>query len=187
MNLVEFLNMGGYAAFVWPSYVVALAVLLTLSPAGAAYGEAIQYERPVDRAPQEKDIGGGYVTPKVQKPLPRGAWLEILDLALLGAAMGASIWIVLKRRDRRWFVALTAASVAYFGFYREGCVCPIGSIQNVTVSLTDPRYHIPIVVTATFFLPLVVGGVIFGAGFAFGAARLTGDKTYLRGLQSFMR
>lgn len=28
MNLVEFINMGGYAAFVWPSYVVALAVLI---------------------------------------------------------------------------------------------------------------------------------------------------------------
>jgi polyferredoxin len=85
--------------------------------------------------------------------------------------MGASIWIVLKRRNRRWFVALTVASVAYFGFYREGCVCPIGSIQNVTVSLTDPRYHIPIVVTATFFLPLVVA-VFFGRAFCGGVCAL---------------
>ena len=29
--------------------------------------------------------------------------------------------------------------MAYFGFYREGCVCPIGSIQNVTVALIDPK------------------------------------------------
>ena len=28
MNLVEFINMGGYAAFVWPSYAVGLAVLI---------------------------------------------------------------------------------------------------------------------------------------------------------------
>ena len=40
-------------------------------------------------------------------------------------------------------------SLAYFGFYREGCICPIGSIQNVAVALTDPKYSIPIVVTAT--------------------------------------
>jgi hypothetical protein len=63
-------------------------------------------------------------------------------------------------------------SVAYFGFYREGCVCPIGSIQNVTVALTDPGYSIPILVTVTFFLPLVVAAFSDGrsaAGVALGA------------------
>lgn len=28
MNLAEFIDMGGYAAFVWPSYIVALVVLI---------------------------------------------------------------------------------------------------------------------------------------------------------------
>ena len=54
----------------------------------SAPAQAIQYERPVEAAPQEKDIGGGYVTPAVQKPLPRDFWLQVLDVVLLAAAMG---------------------------------------------------------------------------------------------------
>ena len=124
--------------------------------------QSIPYQRPVDTAPQEKTIGGGYKTPAVQKPLPRNSWLQLLDVAVLAAAMGLSSWLVLKRRSRTSLVVLAAGSVAYFGFYREGCVCPIGSIQNVAVGLTDPHYSIPMVVTATFFLPLVMA-VFLGA------------------------
>lgn len=152
-----------------PAAIVA-AVLFLLGSA-AAYGQAIQYERPVETAPREKDIGGGYVTPPVQKPLPRGAWLEILDVALLAAALGVSVWVVLKRRSRRWLVALTIFSLGYFGFYREGCVCPVGSIQNVAVALTDPGYRIPILVIITFFLPLLVA-VFFGRAFCGGVCAL---------------
>jgi polyferredoxin len=149
------------------------ALLLACILLPAAPGQAIQYERPVDTAPQEKDIGGGYKTPPVQKPLPRGAWHEIFDVALMTAAMGAAAWIVLARRSRRWLVGLTIASVAYFGFYREGCVCPIGSIQNVAVALAVPDARIPIVVIATFFLPLLVAA-FFGRAFCGGVCPLGG-------------
>ena len=63
------------------------------------------------------------------------------------------------------------ARSAYFGFYREGCICPIGSIQNVAVALTDPKYSIPMVVTATFVLPLVVA-LFFGRAFCGGVCAL---------------
>jgi polyferredoxin len=69
--------------------------------------------------------------------------------------MALSAWIVLLRRNRREFWLLAVICLLYFGFYREGCVCPIGSIQNVVVALTDPQYAIPIVVTAVFFIPLL--------------------------------
>ncbi len=133
--------------------------------------QSIPYQRPVDTAPQEKTIGGGYKMPAVQKPLPRNSWLQVLDVALLAAAMGISSWLVLKRRSRKSLVALAIVSVAYFGFYREGCVCPIGSIQNVAVALTDPRYSIPVVVTATFFLPLVMA-IFVGRAFCGGVCAL---------------
>ena len=145
-------------------------VILVLSLA-SAFAQAIPYSRPVETAPQENTIGGGYKTPPVQKPLPRDYRLQILDVVVLAAAMGISVWIVLRRRDRRWLRALTVGSLAYFGFYREGCVCPIGSIQNVTVALTDPHYSIPIVVTATFFLPLVAA-VFVGRAFCGGVCAL---------------
>jgi polyferredoxin len=131
----------------------------------------MEYQRPVEAAPQEHSIGAGYKTPPVQKPQPRDYWLQIADLAVLAAAMAAAVWVVLSKRSRRWVVALAAGSLAYFGFYREGCVCPVGSIQNVAVALTDPTYSIPIVVTATFFLPLIVA-VFFGRAFCGGVCAL---------------
>lgn len=136
-----------------------------------ACAQSIPYQRPVDTAPQAKTIGGGYKTPAVQKPLPRDAALQVLDLVMLAAAMGISVWLVLKRRSRKWLVALAIGSLAYFGFYREGCICPIGSIQNVAVALVDPSYSIPIVVTAAFFLPLVIA-VFFGRAFCGGVCAL---------------
>ena len=69
-------------------------------------------------------------------------------------------------------LVLTVACLAYFGFYREGCICPIGSIQNV-VGAPSPirRYSIPIVVTAIFFLPLFVA-LFFGRAFCGGICPL---------------
>lgn len=151
-----------------------LAAILLFAPFAVApplFAQAIQYERQVETAPQEGAIGGGYKTPPVQKPLPRLWWLQVLDVALLGAAMAASVWIVLARRRRRWLVGLNIAALTYFGFYREGCICPIGSIQNVTVALADPQYGIPIVAIAMFFLPLIVA-LFFGRAFCGGACPL---------------
>ncbi len=136
-----------------------------------APAQAIQYSRPVETAPQPATIGGGYKIPEVQRTPPRQYWLQVLDVVALAAAMGLSIWIVLKRRSRKWAIVLSAGSLAYFGFYREGCICPIGSIQNVTVALTDPKYSIPIVVTATFVLPLAVA-LFFGRAFCGGVCAL---------------
>ncbi|MFB3826537.1 MAG: 4Fe-4S binding protein [Bryobacteraceae bacterium] len=148
-----------------------LTAFLLLFAALPAFAQSIQYERPVQTAPQEQTIGGGYKTPAVQKPLPRNWWLEVADVFLLAGAMGVSVWIVIKRRNRRWLTVLTVASLAYFGFYREGCICPVGSIQNVTVALADPRYSIPIVVIAIFFLPLVYA-LLFGRAFCGGVCPL---------------
>jgi NAD-dependent dihydropyrimidine dehydrogenase PreA subunit len=147
------------------------ALALSLGSARTAAAQAIPYSRPVQTAPQEKAIGGGYKMPAVQKPLPRSYWLQVLDEVLLAMAMAASVWLVLSRRSRTCLVALAVGSLAYFGFYRQGCVCPIGSIQNVAVALTDPRYSIPMVVTASFFLPLVVA-VFFGRAFCGGVCAL---------------
>jgi len=148
--------------------VVLLLILISVQCAPA---QAIQYERPVQAAPQAKDIGGGYVTPPTQKPRPRDYWLEVLDVVLLAVALGVSVWIVVGRRSRKGLVALSIGCLAYFGFYREGCVCPVGSIQNVVVSFTDPTYSIPIVVTAIFFLPLLVA-LFFGRAFCGGVCAL---------------
>ena len=117
-----------------------LALLaLALGAVRGAPAQTIDYQRPVETAPQADAIGGGYQTPAVQKPLPRDYWLQVLDVAALAAAMGISVWLVLQRRSRKWLVALAIGCLAYFGFYREGCICPIGSLQNVVVAIADPK------------------------------------------------
>ena len=68
-------------------------------------------------------------------------------------------------------MVLTIGCLLYFGLYREGCVCPIGAIQNVVVALTDPHYAISYVVIVIFFLPLLAA-VFFGRVFCGGVCPL---------------
>src|ERR1035438_6679491 len=83
-----------------------LLFLLFLSFLPSLAAQAIPYTRPVETAPQAQTIGGGYQTPAVQKPLPRDSWLQMLDVVMLAAAMGISVWLVLKRRNRKWAIVL---------------------------------------------------------------------------------
>ncbi|MCX8108036.1 MAG: 4Fe-4S binding protein, partial [Verrucomicrobiae bacterium] len=64
-------------------------------------------------------------------------------------------YLIYKRRSRRGVVGLSIFSLLYFGFYRRGCICPIGSPQNVVLGLVDPAYAVPVVVVFFFLLPLV--------------------------------
>jgi ferredoxin len=80
---------------------------------------------------------------------------EAADVALLLVALLAATWIALVTRRRRQMLALAVACLAFFGFYREGCVCPIGAIQNVTLGIFDSSYYVPWTVIAYFALPLL--------------------------------
>jgi NosR/NirI family nitrous oxide reductase transcriptional regulator len=117
-----------------------------------------QYQR------QPPDFGGSYGFPTPQHPEPRADWLRILDIVALVSALGLGSWLILKRRSRYGVLLLSIGALAYFGFFRKGCICPIGSIQNVTLSLGDSRYLISIGVIAFFFLPLVAA-LLFGRVF----------------------
>ena len=149
-----------------------LALLLVLALSAApSLAQQIDYDRQVDVAPNEEAVGEGYVTPEVQRPRPRAAMWRTVDVVLLAVAMGVAAWLALWRRKRAWLVVVSIACVGYFGFFREGCVCPIGSIQNVTVGLTDPNYAVPYYVIATFVLPLAVA-LFFGRVFCAGVCPL---------------
>lgn len=148
----------------------ALFIALLAALPSASYA---QYVREVDVVPTAEDIGGGYEVPPVQRPLPRAAWWNAVDAAALVAGLALSTWLVLKRRSRAWALVLTIACLAYFGFYREGCVCPIGAIQNVSVALADASYAIPMVVILFFFAPLLLA-FVFGRAFCGGVCPLGG-------------
>lgn len=110
------------------------------------------------------DFAGGHTWPVNVHPAPRGLPWEYLDVLVLAAALALATWWVLKKRSRRGVVGLGIFSVLYFGFYRDGCVCAIGSIQNVTLALADSSYRLPWPVLAFFVLP-VATALLFGRSF----------------------
>jgi polyferredoxin len=120
-----------------------------------------QYQR------KPPDFGKSYSLPTPTHPEPRTAWVRILDVIVLVAGLAVGAWLILKRRSRNGVVILSIGALAYFGFYRKGCVCPIGAIQNVTLSLIDPHYMISLGVIAFFFLPLAAA-LLFGRVFCGG-------------------
>jgi NosR/NirI family nitrous oxide reductase transcriptional regulator len=146
--------------------ILAAAVLAVafVTPASLAQQE---YSRPVTSAPQPASIGADYQLPPVQREAARAEWLYVLDVVLLTVALVAAALVVHRWRRRWMVVALTIFSLAYFGFYRQGCVCPIGATQNVAASLADPTLVVPAAVLAFFLLPLVaalVAGRVFCSG-----------------------
>ncbi len=105
-----------------------------------------------------------YEVPDTQHPPAGRPWREAIDVALLAAAIAAASYAALVRRSRVWLLGLTIASLVWFGFVRQGCVCSIGAIQNVVLALADASYLLPWSVAAFFALPLI-STLFFGRTF----------------------
>lgn len=113
------------------------------------------------------DFESGYQVPTPTAPEPRSASMELLDVGVLILFLALVTWFVLKKRSRKGILYLSILALIYFGFYRNGCICSIGGIQNVTLALADPGYAISFTALAFFILPLVFAlfaGRIFCAG-----------------------
>ncbi len=92
---------------------------------------------------------------QAQAPLPTSETQQWIDVAVLILALSLAAWLAVKRRSRRGLFWLMLFCLGYFGFFKEGCICPIGSIQNVALSLFSSNYAAPITVVVFFALPLL--------------------------------
>ena len=113
------------------------------------------------------EFESGYVYPEHQKPPDRAPVWEYIDLAVLVAALSVAAWLALKKRSRQGLVWLSVFSLAYFGFFREGCICSVGSVQNVALALFNNTYTIPVTALLFFIIPLLFAlafGRVFCAG-----------------------
>jgi len=113
------------------------------------------------------DFESGYIYPEHQFEAPRAIFWQYADVAVLIIAMSFAAWFALKKRSRTGLIWLTVFSLAYFGFFREGCICAVGSVQNVTLALFTDTYAIPITAMLFFLLPLLFTlafGRVFCAG-----------------------
>lgn len=124
----------------------------------------------VERFPPP-DFGPQYVYPRSLEPFGPSALIPWIDAGVLVLGLSLAAWLALRRRDRRGLYWLAAGAVAYFGFYKKGCVCPIGSIQNVCLALFNDSYTMPLFVLAVFVLPLFFA-LLFGRVFCSGVCPL---------------
>lgn len=119
------------------------------------------------------DFETDYQAPSVHVPEPRHGMMEYLDVFILFLVLSVATWLVLKKRSRKGVLYLSLFTLIYFGFYRNGCICSIGAIQNVALALVDPTYAISLTALAFFMLPLLfalfAGRVFCGGACPLGA------------------
>lgn len=112
-----------------------------------------------------------YSFPDVQDPAPRATWTKHLDVAVLALSLVAAAWLGLRTRSRSGLVWIAILGVVYFGFWRRGCVCAVGSVQNVSQALADPAVGVAWTTMLFFALP-VVFAVYVGRSFCAGVCPL---------------
>jgi NosR/NirI family transcriptional regulator, nitrous oxide reductase regulator len=117
------------------------------------------------------EFQNGYVQPKPITPEPRANGLEYIDVIVLAGTLSLASWLALKKRSRQGILWLSVFSLLYFGFYRQGCICSIGSIQNVTLTFFDATYAISVTALLFFLLPLIFT-LFFGRTFCAAACPL---------------
>ena len=134
--------------------VLSLAAVSALQAGGA-------YSQP------PPDLGSDYAYPHSNQAPTRAGWIMWLDTAVLLVLLCLASLFAIRVRSRRAMFYLSIAALAYLGFWRRGCVCPVGAVQNVAQAAFDVTFVVPWVVLAFFALPLafsIVFGRVFCAG-----------------------
>ena len=113
------------------------------------------------------DFESGYRYPEEHYVIPNEILWSTVDIILLTALMSLVAWAVIKKRTRKPVIWVSVISVVYFGFFRKGCVCSIGAVQNVALATVDHQYVMPVFVLLFFILP-VLFAFLFGRVFCSG-------------------
>ena len=113
------------------------------------------------------EFESGYTYPTHQLPNQRGPMWEYMDVAVLIGALLVTSWLALKKRSRQGLIWISLFSLAYFGFYRQGCICSVGSVQNIALAIFNDNYAMPLSALLFFIIPLLFAlafGRVFCAG-----------------------
>jgi len=138
---------------------VGLALLLGVLLVSGVASAQQRFPRP--------EFDSDYEPPSTTQPPPESSLRDAIDVAVLGGLLALATVLAVYKRSRRGLVWLSLVSVVYLGFIRQGCLCAIGSIQNVTLALADRGYVVSLTTIVLFLLPLVVA-LFFGRTFCGG-------------------
>ncbi len=109
------------------------------------------------------DFQTGYTLPDLYTP-PSASSNGWMDALILFLALSATTWMVFKARSRQGLFVISVFSLGYFGFYRTGCICPVGSTQNVMAAVLVPDVGVSVAVLSFFVMPLLFS-LFFGRVF----------------------
>jgi len=123
----------------------------------------LNFSQTIERFPKP-DFQSEYQRPVLHAAGARAAVLEYVDVFVLIIVLSLASYFVLRLRSRRKIFLLMIFSLVYFGFYREGCICAVGAVQNVSYALFNPGYIIPVTAVLFFILPLLFA-LFFGRTF----------------------
>ena len=137
----------------WAAVAVAL-LLGALAPVVGA--DEMRFPKP--------EFTSGYDFPETTIAAPKTQTAQWIDVLLLTLALSVATVFAVKTRSRRGIFWLSVICLGYFGFVKEGCVCPIGAIQNVALGIFDSNYAVPITVMLFFLIPLAFA-LFFGRVF----------------------
>ena len=96
-----------------------------------------------------------YQQPKTTTPDPRAQLFELIDVGVLLFMLAGATYFAHRQRSRRVLFIMAAAAVLYFGFWRKGCICAVGSFQNMALAVFNNGYAIPVSVILFFLMPVV--------------------------------
>ena len=119
-----------------------LPALLLLLPATVCVAAEMRFPPP--------DFQTGYTLPDIHSPGSESS-NGFQDAVILFIALSITTWIVFKSRSRRGLFIMSILSLGYFGFYRTGCICPVGSTQNVMAAVFVPDVGVSVAVLSFFF------------------------------------
>lgn len=170
--------------------ILALCVMALTGHFLSAQTETAATAPPCFKIPSADELGGNdtitrfrdQYSPKLY--IPESEVWPVLDLGMLAAILLLGCVMVWRHVHFKWFWIPSSITLLYFGFIRGGCICPVGSVANISIGLKNPEL-IGISTTLMFLLPLLVafimGRVFCVAGCPLGAVQhLLGGRHSVR-------
>ncbi len=112
-----------------------------------------------DRFPKP-DFESGHQLPEPYLPFSEpNSWFW--DITILICLLILAAYFALRYRSRLGILITSLVALIYLGFWKHGCICSIGALQNIALGLTDAQYLVPLSTVIVFVAPLLAS-LLFG-------------------------